>query len=304
MEEIYFINFSVVPLGDFEPLKDIDGAFAHCFVRGDSPQTAMLKSKYSLGRSGWQVHSLENGPIIVREENLPDNDLRNQYDEAQQTGFSGVFIGWSQNEELYTDEPTPFPIPNDLQISKTFERQPHIRRSQTCMHYDWQPCCSDTIEAHSIQKNSALSSIAENGEVYAPSSVLSDLKKSGGRISFQRRKTKSFSTFRGFCSQHDNELFLAIDDHPLEPTAEQAFLYAYRSLCREIFVKKCATENFDFILNGYQGTQAIRSMIEGAREGTDLGCRQLMRHKHLFDETHRNGRFEDIRYVLFVSENQ
>ena len=52
---------------------------------------------------------------------------------------------------------------------------------------------------------------------------------------FEKVGRNQASTFPGFCSRHDTEIFKPLDTKPLSlDDAEQLFLIAYRSLTREL----------------------------------------------------------------------
>ena len=46
------------------------------------------------------------------------------------------------------------------------------------------------------------------------------------------------STFTGFCSRHDDELFAPIEKSPFAGTTEQVALLGYRAVCYELFMKQ------------------------------------------------------------------
>ena len=52
------------------------------------------------------------------------------------------------------------------------------------------------------------------------------------------RGVSQASTFNGFCEKHDAELFSAVENHPFTGAAEQVFLLMYRTICKELFLKK------------------------------------------------------------------
>ena len=305
MSETFFVTFSVVPEDSAKHLSEIEGAIAHCFVKTESAADAKVKSKYAIGRSGWRIEQMESPPTPVTFENFRDSEFgENGYRDAQKQGISLLMVGWTSNQALHSDEPVSIPNPPEVELSEILDKQREIRKAGQCLHYVQEEYCGEVIEAHSIQKSGALTSIAENGEVYTPSSSYGDIKKNQGLIILRRQNIKSVSTFRGFCKTHDNEIFRPIDDRPLVPTSKQAFLYAYRSLCREVYAKKCAFQNYEYQLGVFDGTTATREMIEGAREGTRRALTQLLRQKKFFDDSHQSERFEDARYVIFASKSE
>ena len=115
-----------------------------------------------------------------------------------------------------------------------------------CLHPDAGPttCSSQVIAAHSIQRNGGLNHIARDGHV---SNLLMhksklDLKPHELNKGPYRVGVREASTFKGFCSHHDNELFTLIDDKPFEGNIEQIMLLGYRSICHELHSKRFALD--------------------------------------------------------------
>ena len=74
--------------------------------------------------------------------------------------------------------------------------------------------------------------LAQDGHVSSPTIKHSE---KGPRVEFTRIGRNHASTFTGFCSTHDAEIFRAIDQHPLDRNnMEQLFLLAYRAVAREL----------------------------------------------------------------------
>lgn len=61
-------------------------------------------------------------------------------------------------------------------------------------------------------------------------------------LDFEKRGRKAATTFRGFCTFHDNALFKPIEESPYSGDSQQNFLMAYRAFCLEYF-KKLRTRN-------------------------------------------------------------
>ena len=120
-------------------------------------------------------------------------------------------------------------------------------------------CQGKIIRAHTIQRNGGLSRIAREGHVY------NALKYS--RM-FQETEctedknpeligVRKASTFGGFCSPHDNELFSPIEKHPFTGESTQVALLAYRAICYELFMKKCDRSSSFLQRNFDKGTPLI-----------------------------------------------
>lgn len=91
-------------------------------------------------------------------------------------------------------------------------------------------CSKNIIAAHSIQRGKILSSIAENGKV----SYLGFDPLSEELFGFELEGIKKFSTFTGFCKEHDKSIFHCIEDLPFQATQEQMDVYAYRAVARQL----------------------------------------------------------------------
>ncbi len=200
------------------------------------------------------------------------------------------------NSPLSTENSTRF-------IGEYLKRMKRLSNKGRCLHYQSGERCNNVIDAHSIQKNRQLACIAEEGHVVRLSGDFSTLSKTGGKLAAKSIGMGVASTFAGFCQKHDNELFKPIDDSHLIPNDEQIFLYAYRCLCREYFVKENAVEltGEDF---GHTDIQEIgASFLNAARIGHLLGFENLKRHKRFFDESLIRKQYSDIKYVCFVSND-
>jgi hypothetical protein len=80
--------------------------------------------------------------------------------------------------------------------------------------------------------------IAKDGHVYQWNLDPFEIQKRDGTVQHTLVGINSATTFTGFCSKHDQQLFKPIDIGSLLPTKEQAFLLHYRALCRELYVKR------------------------------------------------------------------
>ena len=73
--------------------------------------------------------------------------------------------------------------------------------------------------------------------MYQPNVDPFAIERAEGEILHHLVGINSATTFTGFCSLHDQQLFKPIDTELLLPTPEQVFLLHYRALCRELYVK-------------------------------------------------------------------
>lgn len=170
-----------------------------------------------------------------------------------------------------------------------------------CLHYSNGERCNQIISAHSIQKGSQLSLIAEDGHVYRLNADISTLQKTKGLPSLKKVGLNRASTFAGFCKHHDNSLFQPIDNFLLEPQKEQLALYAYRCLCREYFVK----ENAVAVLSQMKAHPDLdgprRLFLEESERGHSFGFAGLKHHKVIFDNSLSGRHFEEFEFTYFTS---
>ncbi|MES2674460.1 MAG: SEC-C domain-containing protein [Pseudomonadota bacterium] len=99
-------------------------------------------------------------------------------------------------------------------------------------------CSRKIINAHTVSKGSSLLEIADDtNHVLGLKISLAALQRGNGTLSPERIGINQASTFKGFCSVHDKDLFSCIEDEEFSKKADQLFALAYRSLCKEVYVK-------------------------------------------------------------------
>ena len=179
-----------------------------------------------------------------------------------------------------------------------------IDNQRRCFHYLAGANCNQFISAHSIQKKRQLNYIAENGHVYRLSADLFTLKKNGGMPFLKKIGINNASTFFGFCKYHDNQLFECIDNQPLFPNYQQIALYAYRSICRELFEKQNSVHVAEKMIYSPKLAQYKKLLLNSFLSGNRLGLEVLMHHKSIYDKALSNNDFSEFRFVCFRASKQ
>jgi len=299
----FFLKFQVVPNIENKQYELIEGAVAHCWIVDDDAQSAYVKSKFFVSKDDWEIEKCYTLPIEVKEEDFLTKDVGlEHFRKAQKDGIAICYIARARDDTAIT-ELTISPSYR-LNLHDYVTKQKNLARSGRCLHYDNGHRCDKIIKAHSIQKNQSLSSIAADRHVYRVSTDIGEIKLNNGNVIYKKYGINKVSTFLGFCKKHDNELFEPIDKSPLLPTNQQVFLYAYRSLCRELFVKENAYNLIDSQLNSIPDKHAIKELLDGIKIGTNFGLENLKKHKLQYDSSLRKGLYTDIKYVLFISKQQ
>ncbi len=300
----FFLTFRVTPTNANEHFDLVTGGLAHCWIRQDNPRSARAEAEFHIARNDWEVKEIEGEPVEVREEHFAERDLGlEQYLCAQEEGVAVVYIACARDGKT-TAGPILLRQPARPPLSRFLKKQKQLTNKGRCLHYESGHRCNKIIKAHSIQRSMSLSAIAEEGHVYKLSNSMSSLKRNKGQLVFEKHGINKVSTFLGFCGKHDNQLFKPIDDSPLLPTDQQVLLYAYRSLCRELFVKENTLELIKGELRSGIRQSAIERLLLSVKQGTAFGLKNLRTHKELYDRSLQEEFYSDIRYVLFISKQK
>jgi hypothetical protein len=299
----FYLKFDVEPLDTNDQHDLVRIATAYCWIIAKSADDAHRKAVFHIKKDEWRIVDNISHAEEVSREDFADRDIGlKAYDNAQRDGNAIVYAAVARDGKTEMG-PIELKTKMSIDISSFLEERKRNRLRGRCFHYTAGDNCSNYSMAHSIQKGKLLSEIARDGHVFGLSHYFGTKKKNRGRLSYKRIGINEISTFRGFCNKHDKELFRPIDDHALIPTNEQAILYGYRSLCRELFVKENA---MNLVVSELEEVElpAVRNMLIGMAKGTYIGLRELQTHKNYFDETLNKSQFEDVRYVLFKTTNK
>lgn len=192
--------------------------------------------------------------------------------------------------------------PVDLDLNDWQDAVRSHRSEGTCFYFDKSDMCDNIANSHSIQRQGALSLIADKGEVIGIDGSYSAMRANGGRFSFRRVGIRKFSTFRGFCQKHDCKVFKPIECEELGPTAEQATLYAYRAICRELLLKNQTVRILEQQLSQFSGSAATREVFDSALEGSRAAVARLGIEKSAYDLALSERAFSRVRYLAFHSD--
>ncbi len=169
----------------------------------------------------------------------------------------------------------------------------------------WHQFCSDQIvSAHTVQKRGSLRHIARDGRVYGFRTSFLDIFHQKGRLVPRLIGLNRASTFTGFCSRHDDEIFKEIETRPFAATPEQCFLLDYRAICWELFAKEGSAALDGFRRQADRGTprprqRQVQQFCSWFQEGVELGLRDLSSYKRRLDGVLLSGDFGSVRgYVI------
>ena len=301
---IFSATYEVSPTAINSQVDLVEGAYAHCFVREETPEAADLKARFYVLKGEWKIKAVESPATEVTEKDFAGKDIGlEQFFKAREKGISIFYSAWAADGKT-TLGPVQLEQPRSLDLSQFVGKWKELEKSGRCLHFESGDRCREIVQAHSIQKSALLSHIAEKGHVYTYSRNIGAFRNNSGELALEKRGIRKMSTFPGFCRKHDNDFFSPIDDCPLLPTEQQVFLYAYRSLCRELFVKENALKFLDAQMRAHPQESSLFRHLSNMYTGTTFGLKNLERHKAEYDTSLRDKAYADIEYVLFCSERK
>jgi SEC-C motif len=159
-----------------------------------------------------------------------------------------------------------------------------------CLHPDAPTECDKKIvRAHTIQKSGSLAVIAENGHVYSGRNS----RPSKGSQTLSDDLTligvTNASTFKGFCSRHDNETFRPADTASVI-TKEVAFLMSYRALAYEVYEKMIAVPTMEALRNridrglNFEEQSRAQTEFDLGLQGFRAGLNEHQWHKAAYEK--------------------
>ncbi len=300
----FYFTLRVTPTSSNRHADEVEGALASCWVCDDDPQIALTRGCLIIEQYDWDIIDVEDPPVVTTEENFIGKDIGlENYKIAQEYGISMVFGGWAKDRKS-SYGPVKLERSDSYNLNTYLSEIKNLSKKGRCLHYDAGGRCSKIINAHSIQKQGALSLIAGEGEVYAISRNFSDIVRSPRTATFTKQGINTVSTFRGFCEDHDNELFEPIDKYMFSSTKQQILLYAYRSLCRELFVKENALALWESCYERHKNHNCLKDTFNNLRVATEFGLKNLLLHKDKLDSCLKIQSYPEIKYVIFCTNQQ
>ncbi|HAU1203946.1 hypothetical protein SCQ05_04250 [Legionella pneumophila serogroup 1] len=167
-------------------------------------------------------------------------------------------------------------------------------------------CTKFSIRSHS-QTKGFLRRISENEKVYALNrDYFKFCAYPLGLISINKA-----SVFKGFCPEHDNNIFAPIDSEPKKPIdKKEIFLFLFRTICFELFNKELLYKRniftVDEIKKEYNFQEIEKSdlyqrwntTLLTQNEGINLFIERDVKHiLHILEKMYKQNCYEDIQYI-------
>ena len=168
-------------------------------------------------------------------------------------------------------------------------------------------CRGGISRAHTVPKSGSLQRIARKGHVYSLNFSPDNLEKNHGVAIPELFGIRKASTFTGFCSGHDDEIFKPLEKRTFCGTPEQCFLLGYRALSREIYTKRAAAAFFDMHRDADRGkTLAAQVEIQKSNQFLKVGLvaalKDLDHYKSICDGILESHEFDNVRAYIMEFE--
>ena len=169
-------------------------------------------------------------------------------------------------------------------------------------------CRGRIVRAHTVPKSGSLKTIARDGHVYSLDLSLDGVRKSPHGPVPKLCGINRASTFTGFCSGHDNEIFLPLEKFVFSGTPEQCFLLGYRALARELYTHRAAIALSGLRQSLDKGkTLAEQMLIQANVHEFEIGLaarqRDINRWKVLYDGILESRGFAPVRAYIIEFEH-
>jgi hypothetical protein len=194
-------------------------------------------------------------------------------------------------------EPLPFGKVN-AEAMKYFATGPcqHPQASATT-------CSSpNSIKSHTIQRRGGLGAIAESGHVCSTKKAFLDLEKRGGQVEMEKIGVGQASTFPGFCSYHDTELFRPVEQANSKLDAYNGFLLSLRAVTYELATKDSqlrlhvASKEFIDYGRSFEQQAMLQNFLCLHQVGIEQGFKDVSLQKALYDEAFLSQDFSNFSF--------
>lgn len=175
----------------------------------------------------------------------------------------------------------------------------------SCQHPDASAttCSSPTsIKSHTIQRRGGLGAIAESGHVCSTKKAFMDLEKRGGQVDMEKIGVGQASTFPGFCSHHDTELFRPVEQANSKLDAYNCFLLSLRAVTYELAAKDAQLRSHmaskEFIDYGrpFEQQAMFQNFLRLHQIGIEAGLKDVTLLKAEYDKTFHSKDFSKFSF--------
>ncbi|GBH27888.1 hypothetical protein [Burkholderia vietnamiensis] len=174
-----------------------------------------------------------------------------------------------------------------------------------CQHPDASATtCSSpaSIKSHTIQRRGGLGAIAESGHVCSTKKAFMDLEKRGGQVDMENIGVGQASTFPGFCSHHDTELFKPVEQANSKLDAYNSFLLSLRAVTYEMATKDSqlrshvASKEYIDYGRSFEQQAMLQNFLSLHQIGIEQGLKDVTQLKVLYDGAFQSQDFSKFSF--------
>ncbi|MDC4449280.1 hypothetical protein NQ646_02390 [Acinetobacter baumannii] len=171
-------------------------------------------------------------------------------------------------------------------------------------------CKGSIIDSHTVPKSNSLKKIAKDGHVYAYMHLdFMHIDNHKGELKPKLIGVGKASTFKGFCGEHDRELFSSVETKDFEATPEQCFALFYRAYAKEVYNKKVQhndrKSNYDLVDKMEQPEfikQQAYNLLDKYFEGIALAIDDVESLKPIMDDILEKENYEKSKALVLEFE--
>lgn len=187
-------------------------------------------------------------------------------------------------------------IKNEKQLNAEALQVIKSSKFSACLHPTKDECSKDIINAHTLQNNGVLSYLALNNEVIV---LEPGINKEGVKFDYKSKSKNQATTFRGFCSFHDKEVFKPIEDEIYDKNREdQNFLFTYRIFAFEYYKKKVAMKVFQKTARKYPSSLKHETGVRFYRN-YQLAMEDMNSYSKIFNSSLLSKNYSTIETKVF-----
>ncbi len=164
-------------------------------------------------------------------------------------------------------------------------------------------CEGSIVSAHTLSLSSMLRPLSRDGKVYA---LKPNIPPAPGQqpIEYALRGLRETSVFYGFCAKHDKILFSPIEDAEFVCSPEQLFIFAYRAVAKEAYLKRKQAEGMpepEYVKKIHGLTENVEFSTEALlfQAASLRGAEEIERLKARLDSRLLNGDYRRLVSTVF-----
>lgn len=161
-------------------------------------------------------------------------------------------------------------------------------------------CENEAVNSHVLQKSLILKPLTKDNHLYMfdyPSLFATD----DISVSYSRKGYKEAFAFKGFCHDHDNNIFAPIEpkDYSVDwSSADALYRTAYRTLCRELYINGLAIDMNTSLyqcLDGSKYVLYLQQLLTNLRTSRST----LLHYKKVFEDGIQNKDYSEYKFHSF-----